>query len=293
MKKEKTEEKKVVEKEVVMETKPEIVDKPKKDKKLTLVILTLLFVIIVLLGFILYPYAEAFAKEAFPTLPFWSEEKEEEMEEEAATEEETLDLEETITDLLDDLGEEDTTTITGEYMTAEVPDDWTVVEYTNGNGTDMLVEGTTYTGLTGLKIFNPDDEAVFSMVAVSGIGFIGCGDYAVFDDDNANYYQEQVDMNDEIGETMTEHDYTSTDYTEFEWMGTTMRRIDDLYYYDTEEGNNYFEPPCVPGLITVEGFSFLDSYDYLGEAYFYGLEDIATIDEYEIVDEILESMEAI
>jgi hypothetical protein len=72
-----------------------------------------------------------------------------------------------------------------------------------------------------------------------------------------------------------------------------MRRIEDIYYYDTNEGNNYFEPPCFPGVITLEGLTFEDSYGYTGEAYFYGLEDIAEESEYEVVDSILESMEVV
>jgi len=286
MEKEKTERNKVVAKEVV-ETKGGIVGIKKNISKLTLVVGIFVFVIILLLGILLFPYIETFGKETFSNLPFWSEDAEEEMETE---ENNTADLsDDTVTPLEE---EEETTIITGEYTTATVPTGWTIVEYMDGDGSDMLVEGTTYTGLTGLKIFNPDDEAVFSMIAVSGIGFAGCRDYAIFADDNADYYQEQVDMNNEIGETMNEHDYTLTDYAEFEWMGTTMRRIDDLYYYDTKEGNNYFEPPCVPGLIILEGFTFQDT-DYTYEAYFYGLEDIATEEEYEIVDSILESMETI
>jgi len=252
--------------------------------KLTVLVAILAFIVVFLLGIIAAPYVKAFGKELFPNLPIWGEETEEEddtSEEEILEEEETTEEEDVST----------TETITGDVVTADVPNGWNIIEYMDGDGTDMLVGGgTTYTGLTGLEIVNPDDEVVFRIRAVDGIGFAGCGDYAIFADDNPSYYQEQVDINDEIGETMVEHDYTDTEYFEFEWLGITMRRIGSTYYYDTEEGNNYFEPPCVPSLITLEGLYFVSSGGYTGEAYSYGLEDTATGEEISSVDQILESM---
>jgi nucleotide-binding universal stress UspA family protein len=269
-------------------------ESPVKDSKtkLTIIISILILVILILLGILSAPYIEEFGKENFPNLPFWSDEFEEEMEEDASEEQET-ELEEEIVEVLEEEEEDETETFTGDVITAEHPTGWSIVEYMDGNGTDMLVSGTTYTGITGLKIFNDSDESVFSIRAVSGIGFAGCGDYAIFSDDNPSYYQEQVNINSEVGNTMEEHDYTNTEYAEFDWFGVTMRRIEDIYYYDTNEGNNYFEPPCFPGVITLEGLTFEDSYGYTGEAYFYGLEDIAQESEYEIVDSILESMEVV
>lgn len=257
--------------------------------KLTMLIAILAFIVVFLLGIIAAPYVKEFGKELFPDLPIWGEETQEE---DANNDEETLQEEENTTE-----GENvvsTTETITGEVITTEVPNGWSVVEYMDGNGTDMLVGGgTTYTGLTALEIVNPDNEVVFRMKAIDGIGFAGCGDYAIFSDDNPSYYQEQVNANTETGVTMAEHDYTNTAYSEFEWLGTTMRRIGSTYYYDTEEGNNYFEPPCVPSLITLEGLYFISSGGYTGEAYSYGLTNLAASSEYETVDQILESMEVI
>jgi hypothetical protein len=47
-----------------------------------------------------------------------------------------------------------TQTFIGEAVTATLPKGWSIQEYFNGEGSDMLTEGVTYTGLTGLKIFN-------------------------------------------------------------------------------------------------------------------------------------------
>ena len=272
-------------------TIPEVKEEKKKKWGVVLLIVGLFLVILGLASYILYPYVESVLEELTPTL-----EEESDTEETAKEDTDEItaeeDTDETTTDEI--VEEEDTDeVITGDNVSATVPEGWNLVEYMDGDGTTMLSGGGTYTGLTGLKIFNPQSENVFSMMAVSGIGFAGCSDYAKFSDESISYYQEQVSNNSQAGITMEEHDYTSTVYAEFDWLGTTMRRITDLYYYDTKEGNNYFEPPCVPGLIVLEGLTFEDSFGYVGEAYFYGLEDIAEVSEYETVDSILESMEAI
>jgi len=263
----------------------------KKKTGLILLVVILFLIIITLIAYILYPHIKSFIQEILPNSERETtvEDTEEELEEvENASESSTEETPNTETP-----EEEDTSiAITGDIVSATIPEGWNLVEYMDGDGTTML-SGGTYTGLTGLKIFNPQNENVFSLEAVSGIGFVGCGDYAKFNDESEAYFQEQVNNNSEAGVEMEIHDYTSTPYAEFDWLGTTMRRITDLYYYDTLEGNNYFEPPCVPGLIVLEGLTFEDSYGYVGEAYFYGLEDIAEVSEYEIVDEILESMETV
>lgn len=269
--------------------KGEITFQKSSISKLTIAVAILSFFAAFLLGIIFAPYIREWGQETFPNLPIWSEEFEEEMEEHAQ-EENTVEMEETVSELLEDTIE----TVTGDAITAEVPGGWDIIEYMDGDGTDMVVGGgTTYTGLTGVEIVNADDEVVFRMKAVDGIGFVGCGDYAIFEDDNDSYYQEQVNANNEVGTTMTEHDYTNATYSEFEWLGTTIRRIGSTYYYDTVEGNNYFEPPCVPSLITLEGLYFVSSGGYTGEAYSYGLTNLAVSSEYETVDQILESMEVI
>jgi hypothetical protein len=53
---------------------------------------------------------------------------------------------------------------------------------------------------------------------------LACPNYAVFDDNNESYYQEQVNANNEVGETMTEHDFTDTEYVEFEWLGNNNEK---------------------------------------------------------------------
>jgi cytoskeletal protein RodZ len=65
----------------------------------------------------------------------------------------------------------------GTVVTATLPEGWSMKEYFNGQGSEYLVEGVTYTGLTGIKIFNADNTDVFHLSAVNGIGFEGCSEY--------------------------------------------------------------------------------------------------------------------
>jgi hypothetical protein len=190
--------------------------------------------------------------------------------------------------------EQSYTTFEGEVVTAQLPLGWNIIEYFDGNGTESLPgEPSDYNGLTAIDIISDDNRQVFTLQAVSGIGFAGCPQYALFEDDNDVYKLEQETMNDEMGETMEVFDYTDTEYVEFEFLGVTFRRVGDKYYYDTEEGNNYFEPPCVEGLLTLEGLYFTDESGYIYESYFYGPTEYATEEDLPIVDEILESVELV
>jgi hypothetical protein len=175
----------------------------------------------------------------------------------------------------------------------KIPTGWRVIEKMDGAGTEYLLEGETYTGLTGLEIVNPNNKRVFSMMAVTGIGFAGCSEYVEFADDNPSYRSQMESNATEMGDTLNVTDYTNTDYEEFEFLGTTVRRIGDKYFHDTQEGNNYFEAPCVAGLITLEGLTYTDGSGYQLEAYFYGAEDTATSGDLLIVDQILGSLELV
>jgi hypothetical protein len=184
------------------------------------------------------------------------------------------------------------TTFEGEVVTADLPEGWSIIEYFDGEGTDSLPgPAMEYEGLTALDIISPDNRQVFTLQAVSGIGFMGCPDYALFEDNNESYQMMHQNTNDEIGEEMNIIDYTDTEYVEFDWLDVTFRRIDDTYYYDTDEGNNYFEPPCFEGILTLEGLFFTDQDGYIYESYFYGPTEDSTLADLTVVDSILASME--
>ena len=186
-----------------------------------------------------------------------------------------------------------TETFTGEAVSATLPEGWTIEEYFNGDGSDMLTEGITYTGLTGLKIFNTDDEEMLWLKGVYGIGFEGCSEYYAFEDDNPTYRQEMQDMVDEIGDTMHVNDFSSMPYTEYEWLGHSTRRVANRFYQDSEEGNSYFEASCFNILVVLDGVSFEDNDGYAHSGYFYEFPETITGDQLVQIDGILESMSAV
>lgn len=178
----------------------------------------------------------------------------------------------------------------GDTIKATIPEGWSIKEYYNGEGTEALPEGQTYTGLTGLKIFRGETE-IFTVRAVSGVGFVGCPMYVQFADYNPDHMTANQSIADEIGEEMNITDYSDTEYVQFDWLGKTFRRVGISYFYDEEEGNNFFEAGCVSGLLTLKGLNFMHEDGYIGEAYFYGASSESTEKDLQTVDEILKSME--
>lgn len=188
--------------------------------------------------------------------------------------------------------EESISTFKGETITAVLPEGWSIKEYYDGQGTDMLTEGISYKGLTGLKIFRNDIE-LFSMEAVYGIGFAGCPNYAKFTDENIAYYNQIIEDN-KVSETELEvKDYTKSQYMQFDWLGKTFRRIEKEYTYDSVENNQYFEPSCVPTLVTFNGVEFIPEGSPSATAYHYSPTKEATLEDLGTIDNILESMELI
>lgn len=178
----------------------------------------------------------------------------------------------------------------GEYISTSIPEGWSIVEYEDGDGTDMLTPGTEFTGLTGLKIFKNSTE-IFYMQAVSGLGFSGCPFYAKFEDESSAYYQQILVDNEVSGDSVAVTDYTNTEYEEFSWFGVPFRRISEVYIYDIKPGNSFFESACVPSLVA---FYDLTLYRMSGgpgsSTYDYGATEEATEGDLLIVDQILQDM---
>ena len=178
----------------------------------------------------------------------------------------------------------------GEYISTMIPSDWSIVEYYDGEGTDMLVDGVAYTGLTGLEVLS-GDTVIFKMGAVSGIGFVGCSELPIFSDSSDAYLAEMQEINDEVEMSMSTLDYTGEIYYDFNWLGKDFRRVDVYLYFDSVAGNNTFEPQCERTLITVPGLSFEDSSGYEGTAYTYEISETANSEELKMLDKALEGMQ--
>jgi hypothetical protein len=267
---------------------PTVVEQVKEKKSsnagLIALIVVLLLLVFGLVGYILYLSDVPFVTNLFGKS---------QNQEETQMEESNTDEENNIAENEEQTEEPTTTEFTGESVSATLPIGWTIQEFYNGQGTEHLVSGTTYTGLTGLKILD-GTKVVFDVEAVNGIGFVGCPNYYLFQDNSPAYQAEQQASVDEIGDTMNLRDYTTTAYTEFEWMGKTFRRIDKQLLYDTIPNNDYFEPPCFVGITTLMGLSFNDvANSYPGASYFFEISQTATDSELLELDSILASMSAI
>lgn len=206
------------------------------------------------------------------------------------TEEESNEENDASNDLvIQENGKTTLNTYEGGVLSAILPNGWSITEYMDGDGTDMLMDTVEYTGLTGLTV-SYNNVPILELIAVSGIGFIGCPELPIFPDSSESYLQEQVEMNEEIQENMVTYDYTNTPYSDFQWFGKDFRRVGTTLYFDTVAGNEYFEPQCEGGLVTVPGLRFEDSDGYEGVAYFYNINEEASTEQLETLDNILASM---
>ncbi len=133
----------------------------------------------------------------------------------------------------------------GKYISAVLPDTWTIKEYFSGNGSSMLVQGVTYQGLTGVEVLNSSHVVVFKMEAVNGIGGVdACSEYYKFSDDDPQYYHQVLSDAQAVGMNVNIIDLSNKQYSEFTFLGKHFRRIGSSLYWDTQPGNNTFEAAC-------------------------------------------------
>lgn len=181
---------------------------------------------------------------------------------------------------------------TGEYITGEHPEGWTIIEYVDGAYADMLVDFTGYVGVTGLEIKKPNNQTVFDLKAVHGIGGMGgCDDYYEFSDSSQSYYNDMLAESQAVGINMTTVDLTNSTYSEFTFFGTPVRRIGMDMYYDTDTTNNSFDAAC--GIN--EQFWWLDGLQYQADGmstsgYEVELTGNLTDAEFEMLEDILGSL---
>lgn len=184
------------------------------------------------------------------------------------------------------------TTYEGDYFTAVLPIEWTITEYQDGEGITMIAGGDPeYIGLTGVVIADNGDE-IMKLEGVTGIGFIGCPELPKFEDTDPDYEAIKENLVSELGADEIQYlDFTDTPYSEFTWLGKRIRRVGTALYYDTIDGDEYFEPQCEVSFIRLENFGFEDENGQnKGDTYMYTISEEATDDQLENLDKILTSM---
>lgn len=141
--------------------------------------------------------------------------------------------------------EDEYTTFEGEAVTAELPTDWEIIEYFDGDGTDMVVGGVTYNGLTSLEIINPSGQVVLEMDAVSGIGGTGyCNEIYSFTDTDPSYISDIETNNVAVSAEPYSIVPLSETYSSLNFLGVDVRRIVKNLYWDVQSGDSYFDPGC-------------------------------------------------
>lgn len=185
---------------------------------------------------------------------------------------------------------------TGTYISGELPENWSIVEYTDNTGSNMLMGGTTYSGLVGLKIFNENDTEMFHIKAVDGIGGTeGCDTVYEFSDSDQAYIEHGNDWTLETGIVPTTVvDLTDSTYTEYELLGKEVRRVDSELYRNINPNLPGFNPACgIDVHLTITNLAYYrqtTAGTTSGNTYYMAISDTVDTTQLELLDAVLESL---
>jgi len=168
----------------------------------------------------------------------------------------------------------------GEFVTATIPTDWSIIEYSDENGMSAFVDtgDVTFSGLTGLEILDGDSNIVFSLKGIDGVGGAGgCLSLAKFADTQLSYIQSVQQETDALGfGSTTIVDLTSSDYVEIETLNHRFRRVDNILYF-AKDYSMHFNTACGidAQFIKLDELSFTiqdgSNAPYSANAYKYGI----------------------
>lgn len=141
--------------------------------------------------------------------------------------------------------------IKGNFVSAIIPNNWTIKEYSDFTGMEMTVEDEfiTYSGLTGLEIINENNTVVFSFKGVNGIGGAGgCSEVAKFSDTEQSYIEAiKAETFDIFAEETKVLDYTNKEYSPIFVLGARLRRVENAMYTASDENLTVFNTSCGVG----------------------------------------------
>lgn len=188
----------------------------------------------------------------------------------------------------------------GNYFTATLPENWTMVEYSTAEGMYeyAITENVGFKGLTGMEIFDENGNKVFFINGIDGIGGGGgCSSIGVFADTEDSYVESVKNETNEMGFEPTEEiDLSYSTYSEVSTMGLRFRRVNNVLYTTKNDNLNVFNTVCgVEGqFVKIENLSFSiteNQATYSANAYSFGIPEIIT-DEHtlEHLDEVLNSI---
>lgn len=177
----------------------------------------------------------------------------------------------------------------GEIIEAIIPGEWTIVEYLDGEGTDMLPTYTSFDGLTGLEIYH-GEKKIMELLAAWAVGFPECPELVIFSDTDPNYVSDIEQMAVEYDSETLITDYSDYDYSSFDWFGANFRRVGYVLYSDSTDTRDTFDTQCQTSVVYLPLLSFKDGDGESGSVYFYYIYEDATPEELTMLDGILASM---
>jgi len=200
----------------------------------------------------------------------------------------------------------------GEFVSAKLPVDWKIIEYRNGEGTDGLSNGI-YRGLTGMEIRNSNNQTLFRLSAINGIGGRErCEEIYIFNiASDYTYDKIEYALYDLEGESSPDYKpkivYLGNNFVEMNIFGTKLRRIGYKYYW-----SEYFSSPFVPLCDNGTGSKFISfptlKFDiedqllrpndqflngYYSNSYSVVISQEIPIEEYSMLDAVLSSLKAL
>lgn len=175
----------------------------------------------------------------------------------------------------------DTKEFKGNFVTATIPSDWSIKEYSDQFGLSAFVfaEEYQFSGLTGLEIQDEKNNIVFSIGGVDGIGGSGgCSEVVQFADTESVYIEGVKEETGILGfEPTAVLDFTTKEYVPIFFLGKRFRRVDNKLYIATDENPTVFNTACGIGAqfiqITELGFTADNGVDnFTTNVYDYGID---------------------
>lgn len=176
----------------------------------------------------------------------------------------------------------------GEYISAEAPQGWSIKEYKNGDGSEMVVEGGQYKGLSGFEI-SKENKNIMKLQMLDGVGSVGCPQIVLFKDTPKNFEEIQKTNNTAMGLDAKVLDYKDTPYSQTTLFNTILRRVGTGLFYDNDSDTEGFEAQCENNWIELKELEKVSN----GLYYSATISQEATKDELTILDSVLESMKLV
>jgi len=163
-----------------------------------------------------------------------------------------------------------TVAFAGDFVSADVPDGWTVTEYQDGAGGYGLLSDGTYDGLTAITVSNPAGDVVFKIEGVNGIGGTEeCSQVYQFADTEASYVQDRQTVSFDLsGTTPPVVDLSGQNYVEFDLLGMEGRFLGNAAYWNVATaGSGTFNPACNMLQVALENVGLSFDYTISGQTY--------------------------